>query len=116
MTDQASPQIKQAEDVFKSLAWDTLVTTGLDELNLDFWPINVIIRFFTTKLYEQLRLQFDLGAIAFLNAEHKAAFDKADVTLKIIASDKGIDSDDYKRAKENAKIALSKFERFGATT
>lgn len=61
-----------------------------------------------------MKLAVDLEAITLVNAEHKRDYDKASVVLKIIAIDKGIDSDEFKKARDNAKIALSKYVRFGA--
>ena len=115
MTDQVNPVLKKAEDLFKTLAWDTLVQAALVALKIDFWPLNVIFEYFSEKLYELTRLQFDMAMITFINAEHEAAFDKAEVTLKILGQQKGVDSPEYQAAKENAKNALSKFVRFGDT-
>lgn len=85
---------------------------------MSVWPVrqilNGIAQMVTNKIFGKLRLVVDMGAISFVNQEHKAAFDKAAVTLKIIAQDKGIESDEYKRAREDAKTALSRFLRYGA--
>lgn len=116
MTDEANPEIQKDEDQFKGLAWDTLVTAGLDYLKLNFFPVNQVIRYFTDKLYQLFSLQFDLVAIAFINEQHKTAFEKSVITLKVIAVDNGVDSPEYLKAKENAKEALSQFVRFGDAT
>jgi len=116
MTDQVNQPIKTAEDLFKSLIWDNLVSAALVYAKIDFWPLNSICRFLTNQLYEFFRLQFDLATIVFLNTVHKAEFDKACVTLKVIGQDYGPDSSQYKVAKDNAKDALSKFVRFGAAS
>lgn len=113
MTDEASPGLKKVEDLFKGLAWDTLITAALAYFNIDFWPLNAVLTFFTNRVYEFLRLQFDLGTIVFTNAEHKRAFDSASVTLKIVAQDRGINSPEFMNAKENARLALARFVHFG---
>ena len=67
---------------------------------------------FADKLFETMRLVLDLQAIAFVNEAHKKDFDRAAVTLKIIANSKGIDSPEFQTAREHAKAALSDFARY----
>ncbi len=74
--------------------------------------IRSVIGLFSGKLYEVIRLAVDIKAIHFVNADHLHAFEKASVTLAIIARDKGPESDEFKRVKADAKNALSKFVRF----
>lgn len=123
MTDSAYPQLKTAEDIFKQVVWDTLVKAAIAALfqaapYLAVWPIGPIITYiinqFSAALYSVLRIIVDLEAIAFVNAEYKSAFDKAAVTLKIIAHDKGIDSKEFADAKENAKKIFAKYVSFGS--
>lgn len=60
----------------------------------------------------QIRLFIDITGVRLINNEYQTAFEKASVVLKIIAHDKGIDSNEFKAARENAKAALSKFTQF----
>lgn len=109
MTTIVTPSIGRAEDLFKSFVWDNIVTAALTSLGLNFWPLNSILRFISTKIFDQIRLAFDLSAIVFLNQLHKDAFDREMVKLKIVAVDHGIDSEEFKKAKEDAKAVLAKF-------
>lgn len=67
---------------------------------------------FADQLYAAVKLAIDLEVIAFKNEEHKKRFQAASSTLAIIAHDKGIESEDFKNARENARQALSVFVRF----
>jgi hypothetical protein len=122
MSDDAYKKLGLAEAIFKDLIWDNLIRAGKAALFsaapwMSVWPlgpmINLLIDMFTDKLYEGLRLAIDLEAIVFVNEAHRRAYDKAAVTLKILAQEKGIDSPEFKNAKEYAKADLSKFVRFG---
>jgi len=121
VTTQVNPELGKAESIFKALIWDSVFEAEMIALfsaapYLNFWPVNSIIRGLlklgTDQLFSALQLFVDTQTIALVNAEHQRAFDKATVALKIIAKDKGIDSPEFKKAKENAKVALSRFVRF----
>ena len=120
MTTGADENLDHAEMIFKSLLWDPLVQSVilyvLASLHLTFWPVrpavSALFKTLGDELYDHLKLAIDVGAIVFVNREHETAYQKASVTLKIIAHDKGVDSDEFKKAREEAKIALSKFVRF----
>lgn len=116
MTDQVNPKIKKFEDLFKDLAWDTMVDGVLAKAGINIWPLNFFIKYFTDKLYEALRLQFDVTAIVFISTVHRVQFDKAAVALKIIAHNHGPESQEFKKAREYAKMELARFVRYGATT
>lgn len=114
-----------AEQVFKDLLWTPGIRAG--ELALEgavpflaFPVINaiedVVIDAISDYLFNQFITLIDVTAIKLVNAAHQAAFDRASITLKIIAHDKGIDSPEFQKAREDAKLALSQFVRFGATT
>jgi hypothetical protein len=109
------------EELFKNAVWDNLVAAGLSALFLELpwlavWPLGPVIRVitktFSDKLFAALQLLVDLQAITFQNTASKKAFENEAVKLKIIAMDKGINSPEFQKAKEDAKIALSKMVRF----
>ena len=112
MTTQVNPTLENVESIFKGLAWDNLVSGVLLYFKIDVWPLNSFIRLITDKLFDLFKTSFDLQAIVFINDQHKDAFTKAMVTLKIIAHDKGIDSQEFRKAKENAKEYLAQFVHF----
>ena len=119
MTTTAIPSLKIIEDLFKTSIFDPLIEAALITLLGPLLGVPVVgslvryaARAFADKLFETLRLVLDVQAIAFVNEAHKKDFDKAAVTLKIIAHAKGIDSPEYKNAREHAKVALSDFARY----
>ncbi len=123
MTESANPQLEMVEGLFKSLIWDTLVKVGTVELFvavpfLAIWPLNMIVSSFINMLgnafFKQFKMVIDLQAIAFVNEQHRKEFDKATVVLKVIAHDKGADSDEFRKAKDEAAQSLSKFVHFGS--
>jgi hypothetical protein len=124
MTTEANPTLGKFENLFKEWVWDNLVEAGLTALftqvpALAVWPIkpilSYIIRLYADRLFSAIKLCVDLQAIAFVNEAHKRAFDKASVTLKIIAHDKGLDSPEFKNARENAKTELAKYVHFNGS-
>jgi hypothetical protein len=125
VTENANPGLGKAQDYFKDFVWDTAVDAAIITPLfaavpvLAIWLVNAMIRylvhFAADKLYAGIKLLVDLQAIAFVNNQHRKAFDSAAVTLKIIARNKGIDSEEFRKAKENAKIALSEYVRFHGT-
>lgn len=121
MSNTVNPTLEFAQQSFKSLVWDGVIDASLSALfvqapYLNVWPLRQIItgisRLATDKVFAMLKLTVDLQAIVFLNTHHKAAFDNAFVKLKILARDKGIDSPEFKKAKEDAKIDLARFLHF----
>jgi hypothetical protein len=122
VTEGANSSLDRVEGLFKDLFWDGVTEAAILAVFasvpwLNVWPLSAIVRLllkgFSEKMFTGLKLIVDLQAIAFLNEEHKKAYDKASVQLKIIANDKGVDSPEFKRARENAKEALSRFVSFG---
>ncbi len=116
----AYPALSTAEQIFKDLIWDPGIKAG--ELALEgavpFLALPVVsgleefvIKELSDWMFNNFILLIDLTAIKLVNAEHQAAFDKAAVDLKIIAYDKGIDSPEFKAAREDAKATLNKYVR-----
>jgi hypothetical protein len=121
MSTTVNPTLELGEGLFKDLVWDAEIEVALTALFSYApylgWPplrqiISAIIKFAANRFWKQVKLAVDIGAVTILDAQRKAAFDKASVVLKIIAIDKGIDSPEFKKAKDEAKIALSKFAHF----
>lgn len=119
MSEQVNPSIALGERIFKDLAWDMAVQgvlaylfSGAPWLAPFKRIISALVTHFTDKLFEFLRLEFDVTAIGILRADHRAAYERASATLKIMAIDHGIESPQFQQAREAAKLALSKFGRF----
>jgi hypothetical protein len=122
MTTSAYPELSQAEAIFKALIWDNEVKAAEAALFAEVpwlraWPVGPIVRYviehFSDRLYRVGTLYIDTAAIRLVNAEHQCEFDAASTRLMIIAHDKGVDSEDFKKEREDAKAALSRFVRFG---
>lgn len=103
MTTQVTPGLRKAEDVFKALAWDSLVTTALASSGLNWWPMEAIARNFANKLFEKFRTTVDCAVISFMNESSRKAFDEAVLQLYFLERDKGADSEEYKNARKEAQ-------------
>lgn len=123
MTTTAYKTLTTVEQVFKDLVWNPAIKAGEIALEgeVPFFALPVIssieegaINIITDWLYNQLVLLVDVAAIRLVNAAHQEAYDEASERLKIIAIDKGIDSDEFKKAREQAKIEMSKFTNIAA--
>jgi len=115
-------ELTHAEILYKELVWDTTITAGLAvaETYVAVLRAPVIkglfeftVRTVGNWIYKNLVLVTDIAAIHLVNADHQAAYDKASLVLEVIAHDKGIDSPEFARARDEAKIALSRFASFG---
>lgn len=120
-----SDPVDVAFDVFKALVWDNLVTAGIKSLALipyvgpifAWGPIAAVLQFFvetfvTNPLYNGLQLVVDLDVIVLRNAAAKRTFDDASVSLKIVAGEKGITSQEFKNAREKHKLEMSQYTRY----
>lgn len=114
-------EIDQASDIFKSLVWNSLVKAATNALfaAVPFlawgpvgWLVNIIITKFADFLFAQAKEFIIFEAIQFRNKELQSKFDLASVELKLIAINKGVDSDDFKQARAKNVNDLSAFIRF----
>jgi hypothetical protein len=121
VSDSVNPTLGKIEDLSKTLVWDPLVDAELAVIFahapvLALWPfkqiLTILTHTFSDQLYSGLRTFIDVEALPFINDSHRKAFDSAEVTLKIIAHDKGPASPEYRNAREEAKNALARFVRF----
>lgn len=124
MSNTAYPKLDQVQSAFKDLVWDNVVQAGITALFaqvpwLNAWPIGGAVRYlltlFADKIFDSVKLSIDLQAIVLVNQEHKVAYNKELAKLKIVAREKGIESPEFAKERENAKKALSKFVSYGAT-
>ena len=115
-----SPALIEAETLFGELVW----TPGIKalqlnaEVELPFLGFPVVRTIFegvtgliSSQIYKQLILLVDISAIKLVNEAHQKAFDTESLRLKVIAHEKGIDSDEFLKARETAVAALSAFVR-----
>lgn len=123
MTETAYPELDRVQEIFHVLIWNNIVEATLTVFFIKYpflkvWPVESIIRYlvrrWSNELYGVAKLTMDVTSIRLVNAIHLAEYEKASIRLKIIAIDRGIDSDEFKKAREAYRISLSKFTRFGA--
>ena len=121
MTETVDPILTQVENEFKTILWDNWVSAALSRLFIlvpwmAVWPLGPLVRAivvpFVDSLFRQGVLLFDLSLIAFKDAAHQSEYDKRMVALKILAKEKGVDSDAYKQARVDAAKAMSSFTQF----
>lgn len=108
-------------DIFKSLIWDALVTAALNALFkavpfLAWGPlgvvVSIIVRYVADWIFEGVDEYIDLQAIAFKKLELAREYAKYCVELKRVALVSGIDSVEFKNAREAAKLGLRDFIKF----
>jgi hypothetical protein len=109
-------------DLFKNLVWDVWVKAVLGRLfaavplfgwgPIGFFVTSMVMKF-TDALYSSIKEFINIEAIEFRNKEFGKAYATASVKLKIIAREKGIDSPEFRSARDADKIALSNLARFG---
>jgi hypothetical protein len=92
--------------------WNNLVKAALARLFLavpflGYGPIGVIVSWIVNKyagmLFDVMHLAVDMEVISLRNEAHRKAFDKSLSILKVLAYDKGVESDEYKSARATAK-------------
>jgi hypothetical protein len=111
-------------DLFKTLVFDELVKSTIAYIIglapwLSFGPIAFIIGrvvvYVSGVLYEGMKEAINFEVILLNNAAHHKAFLKAQIELRGIAKNQGIDSPEFKRSREEHKTALAKFVRYSGT-
>jgi hypothetical protein len=121
LTEVANPELGRAQDVFRDVIWENLVQAGLAAWftavpAFGVWPLRPIVTAIVGMaqgwIYKAMREQMDLRVIALVNERAQREFDSAAVTLKLIERDYGPESDQYRKARDNAQVSLSRFLRY----
>lgn len=109
------------DQLFKTLVWDAIVKALVARLFvaipfLGWGPIGIVvgwvITLVTDKLFDAIKLFINLELIVLRNEAHLRAYQRASSALYIIARDKGIESEDFRRAREEHRTELADFIRF----
>lgn len=104
-------------EIWKQLTWDVAVKTALALLFAGApWLgalLSPIVMMFTDKLFAVIAQIFSVSQIRMKNEEHQREFEAASIRLRQAAKG-GLGSDEFKKARDDAQAALSKFVRFGA--
>ena len=112
----ALPELIEAEDLFKGSVWDPLLDFGLAALYvecpyLNWWPLNAAIKHFAHKLTDIIFTAFteviNLKYGILKNLGMQEMFTTHALRMKNAALEKGIDSEEFKNAKEQGKKALA---------
>ncbi len=107
-----------AIDTFKELVWDALIKAALQRLFDKFaflaWgPIGVVVEYFVLKyadeLYAALKEYLVLELIAFKNTQLHAKYVTAAINLRTMAHTYGVNSNEFKEARDADKKALANF-------
>lgn len=119
MTDgPVNPLLGYSQKIFKALVWEPLVQAGMiyAETQAPFLAAPVIkqvfelsVRTFADKAFAAIVMIVDVQAIRLLSDAHQRAYDEASLRLMVLAVDYGIESPEFKKERENAKVALSQF-------
>lgn len=123
MTTGVTPALSNIEDVFGNVVWDNLVDLELEAFFslpcfawCRIWPIGPIIRYvvhrYSTKFYARFRTFIDITVIKIMDTAAKNEFEKQALMLKVIEIDRGLNSQDYKDAKEKARTSFLEFIKF----
>lgn len=109
-----------ALDAFKELAWDLVVRKALAKvLSLPFlgwWPINeavtwIVLRY-SEELYALVKTFINTSLIIFRNRQFQESYAQASLHLKKTAMVYGIDSVEFRKARDDDKEALSRLVMF----
>lgn len=120
MTEQVNPKLTAVQEAFKATIWNNAITALKTELFVAVPALNIpvlrsivsgIISLFAGKVYKYIVLQVDIGAIRLSNTRAHYEYAQASKRLVAIANNQGIDSDEFKKARDEAAAALSDFTR-----
>lgn len=112
-----------AGDLFKDLVWSAVIKAATNALTkaipfLAMGPMplitGLVVGLVGDFVYDQLKDAYNFQSVSFKNDQHRKEFDSAAIKLKLIARDKGINSDEFKTARQQYGDALAKFIRFAA--
>jgi hypothetical protein len=108
-------------DIAKSLFWDLMVKKAIADAiaflaipasgPIAFIVTKIIVKF-TDKLYFYFSQEIKIGALKLENELHQKAFERAQIKLKLIALEKGIESDEFKNQRKIEVEKLADLIRF----
>jgi hypothetical protein len=108
-------------DLFKSYVWDVMIKVAIADamVSLSISPqgwlammITKIIIYGTNKLYPYIVRFIKIEKVILQDEIHQKEFEKIQLKLKIIATNKGIDSQEFKDAHKKEQDDLIKLIKF----
>jgi hypothetical protein len=118
MTTSAFPALTEAEQVFKDLIWNPMIFAGENwiEAEVPFLDLPVIkqldeatLNAVTDAIFSYVCETVDIAAIQLSNAAAQSAYESASENLVVVATEKGVTSDEYKTALAQELQALAAF-------
>lgn len=110
-------------DLFKELVWENIIFVAIELFIaknpwLNVWPFRQILMWIgqginegLATVFQKLKVWADIQALILRKIELEKDFDRAAVTLKIVAQGAGIDSEEFKEARNVHKEKLNKAVR-----
>ena len=124
MTTSATPALSIAETIFKEVVWNPMIKAGevwlagaeaaIPILDLPIFQSleDAEIEKLTDALFNLICLSVDVETIELLNPARQSAYESSSEALKLIADEKGTESDAYKQALSDAITAQVKLTSF----
>lgn len=113
-----------ALDVFKDMVFDQLVKLAISHIIglapfLSFGPVAFVISrvvvYIANLLYGVMKDAINFQVILLNNSIHHKAFISAQIQLRQLAKEKGIESPEFKKSREDHAKHLSTFIRYSGT-
>ena len=122
MTTSTFQGLTEAEQIFKDIVWDPLISAGETALiGLEgpagpfLGPIEKpLLTALANVLFGQIVLLVDIEALQFVDAKAAAAYADSSLRLKVVIQESGAQSVAYQSAMAAERQALSSFTRFHA--
>ena len=123
MSESVNKDLTRIQDVFKLVVWDNLRAFAIRSLFagvpwLKVWPLGPIIKWLAGSIsdtvFETIKLNIDLAALKFMDSNTERHFNDSIVKLKLIERDYGVESKEYKEARDDARKIFAAFIRFHA--
>jgi hypothetical protein len=113
MSTGVNDSISSTENLFKTLVIDPeIAALKVTYPILGVWPFSAILDALVNLLFAQAKTFIDVNSIKLLNSAHQSAYEQASLNLLFVQNQKGINSDEYKKARADALTSLSKFVRY----
>lgn len=117
MTTSVNPTLTTAEYIFKDLVWTPMIIAGETWLNVEVPILNVPIIHqaeeiaeddISDDIFNAIILFVDITYLKLKNSSAQSAYESASENLFVIYTESGVNSSEYKTARDAARIDLGK--------
>lgn len=124
MSETAHPKLDLAFRLAKRFVFDPVVEIELAALfieapYLNVWPVRQVItstaHMITDRFYAGFKKIVDVNALPFINAQHEKLFNSEFTRLMLLGDSLGDNSEEFKKAEEEAHDAFIAVIRYNAT-